>query len=343
MKRGADCAKIDLKKHHGTTDRTVSFPPLFLKCESLFKIYFASQGEVCMIDYETLKNSDAAVVFIGGQSNAHAHMQAMDPADRVTEPMKNVFKLDATRNQSFDTTDAFWSGFTTQDYNLGEVQDDTYSFAYYLATKWQRAKDEGKPLPDLYIVQISIGSQGILNGLWNKDIQPVIVPGPIGVCWVSLYWLALHVNPLVIQNLKAHFKHPTVLGWHWIGSDQDVVHGGYDHPDFHTRYDEFFDTMLPTMDNPPLYLYKPVYYKLAEDHEAFRMEGIHGVTDELRRQMTRYPKSELVEVDKDCPNWDPTDELSGVFSPDNIHYRKETQEWLADHFFRGVLRDWKLL
>lgn len=295
-----------------------------------------------MIDFDTLKNADAAVVFISGQSNAHAHLQAMAEADRVTVPMKNVFKLDADKNQSFDTTDVTWSGFTTANYNLGEVQDHTYSFAYYLATKWQRAKDEGTPLPDLYIVQMSIGSQGILNGLWNKDISPVIIPGPIGVCWVSLYWLALHVNPLVMKNLKAHFRSPVVLGWHWIGSDQDVMHGGYDNPEFEKRYNEFFDTMLPTMDNPPMYLYKPVYYKLAENNDLMSMEGIEAVTAELRRQMTRHPRSMLVEVDRDCPLWNPDDELLGVFSPDNIHYRKETQEWLAERFFCEILHDGKL-
>ena len=55
----------------------------------------------------------AAVVFVSGQSNAHAHGQFLAPEDRITVPLKNVFSLDRDPNQSFAITDVVWSGYTT--------------------------------------------------------------------------------------------------------------------------------------------------------------------------------------------------------------------------------------
>ena len=104
---------------------------------------------------------NVAVLFISGQSNAHAHGQLLKESDYIVNPLKNVFSLDRDPNQSFVITDVVWSGFTTQGKNLGETQDNTYSFAYFFAKLWQNAIDCGAMnLPDLYIVQVSVGSQG---------------------------------------------------------------------------------------------------------------------------------------------------------------------------------------
>ena len=71
----------------------------------------------------------AAVVFVSGQSNAHAHGQFLAPEDRIAVPLKNVFSLDRKENQSFDITDVVWSGYTTAGKNLGESQDHTCCLA----------------------------------------------------------------------------------------------------------------------------------------------------------------------------------------------------------------------
>ena len=99
-------------------------------------------------------DSTAAVLFISGQSNAHAHGRFMAEEDRIVETMKNVFSLDRTPNRSFDITDVVWSGYTTAGKNLGESQDHTYTLASFVAKYWQKSIDEGEKLPDLYIVQI---------------------------------------------------------------------------------------------------------------------------------------------------------------------------------------------
>ena len=64
-------------------------------------------------------------------------------------------------NQSFDIKSLTWSGYTSSGMNLAEEQDDTYSLANCLATLWQKEIDNGKELPDLYIVHIALGAPGV--------------------------------------------------------------------------------------------------------------------------------------------------------------------------------------
>ena len=205
----------------------------------------------------------AAVLFISGQSNAHAHHQYLSEEEKITEPLKNVFALDRDPNQSFDIQDVVWSGFTTAGKNLGESQDHTASLAYHTALLWQNAIDNGMKLPDLYIVQVSIGSQGIINGMWNRDKEKVMKPGDLKNVDISLYPWALQVNRLAMENLKKQGFEPQVIGWHWIGSEQDILHAAYEREDFQERYDFFFDTMLEAIGAPcPLYLYKIFFQKV---------------------------------------------------------------------------------
>lgn len=273
-----------------------------------------------------------AVLFISGQSNAHAHHQSVDESERIVEPLKNVFALDRNPNQSLDITDVVWSGFTGAGKNLGETQDHTYSLAYYVAKQWQGAIDEGKSLPDLYIVQISIGSQGIVNGMWNPDKERVLKPGDLDSVDISLYPLALKVNTLAIANLKKNGKNPIVIGWHWIGSEQDVREGGFDREDFVKRYDDFFDSMLQSIGEPcPLYLYKLYLENYFAGRNNLTVD-IQAVNNVLRRQCERHDNVTFVELEK-SPCWDKTDVHKGIFAKDNAHYLAKAQQWFAESFF----------
>ncbi|MBQ8802336.1 MAG: hypothetical protein IJZ53_01705 [Tyzzerella sp.] len=281
------------------------------------------------------RKEQAAVLFISGQSNAHAHGRTMDEQDKVVKPYENVFTLDRNPNQSFDITDVVWSGFTTEGKNLGETQDHTYSFAYYFAKRWQNAIDCGKKLPNLHIVQISIGGQGIINGMWNPDKEKVLTPGKLDFADISLFPLALQVNQLVMSNLKRNGKEPFVLGWHWIGSEQDIREGGFDRPDFEERYDYFFDKMLESIGEPcPVYFYK-IYLEYFCKKQKISDAGIEVVNKELYRQSKRLPNVTIVETEK-SPYWDIEDEHFGVFAPDDAHYLAKVQEWFAEQFYIDV-------
>jgi len=283
-----------------------------------------------------MMKNNVAVVFINGQSNAHAHQQFLKEEERITVPMKNVFSLDRNPNQSFDITDVVWSGFTTEGKNLGETQDHTASLAYHLAMRWQRAIDAGVKLPDLYIVQISIGSQGIFNGMWNRDKEEVLKPGPLGTVDIALFPLALKINRLVLSNLEKAGKNPMVMGWHWIGSEQEIHDRAYEREDIQERYDYFFDSMMESMGrNVPLYLYK-IYIQKMCVRFGVPEEATDGVNKVLLSQKDRFPKVTIRKAEE-CPFWNPEDEHSGIFAEDNGHYLAGVQEWFAEMFFTEVM------
>jgi len=282
------------------------------------------------------KDTKAAVVFINGQSNATAHQQFLPEEDRVYTPMRNVWSLDRSQNQSFDITDVTWSGWTSMGTNLGETQDHTASLAYYIARKWQALIDAGKNLPDLYIVQISIGCQGIINGMWNRDKSKVMKPGILGEVDISLLPFAMHINKLVMKNLTEAGKNPEVIGWHWLGCEQEIWGEAYLREDFRERYDYHFDVMRDSMGGDiPAFLYKVVVRGgLERYHLPLESEDI--INEEIVRQANRIG---AVLVDpRACPWWDPEDTLYyGILAADRAHYVPKVQEWFADHFLEGIL------
>lgn len=281
---------------------------------------------------------NAAVLFISGQSNAHAHGQFLKENDYIVKPLKNVFSLDRDPNQSFDITDVVWSGFTTQGKNLGETQDNTYSFAYFFAKLWQDAIDCGvADLPDLYVVQISVGSQGIINGMWNRDKEKVMIPGPLDTVDISLFPWAMQVNRLVMKNLKRSGKKPIVIGWHWIGSEQEIHKEAYNRDDFQERYNYFFDSMLASIgEQCPLFLYKIGCKKYCERHHL-PASAVDAVNKALQIQCERHENVTIIDIEK-CPLWDALQEHNGVYAEDDAHYLADTQKWFAEEFFAKVIK-----
>ena len=272
-----------------------------------------------------------AVVFIAGQSNAHAHGQQLPEADRITEPLRNVFSLDREPNQAYDRENVVWSGFTTAGKNLGESQDHTASLGYHLAKLWQEAIDGGRELPDLYIVQISIGSQGIINGMWNRDRERTLIPGPLGTVNIALFPLAQQIYRLVMADLGG----PEVLSFHWLGSEQEIWHDAWKLAELDERYDHFFDTLLGAIGAPcPVYFYE-TYLELCCRRFDLPLEAALGVNRALFRQAERLGAT-LVRA-KASPFWDPLARGYGLFAPDNGHYLPGVQGWFAGRFFDEIL------
>ena len=279
--------------------------------------------------------ANAAVIFISGQSNAHAHGQFLAPEDRVTVPMKNVFSLDRNPNQSFDITDVIWSGYTTAGKNLGECQDHTCCLAYYFAKRWQAAIDAGDALPDLYIVQISIGSQGIINGMWNRDKEKIMSTGVLGKIDISLFPWAQQVQHLAMENLRNSGKNPVILGWHWIGSEHEVWNDAFDRADLQERYDFFFDRMLASMgQHCPLWLYKINAEHFCSTHDI-KPYASCNINKALWWQAQRHTDVHMVRPDH-SPWWDEKEPLRGIYAPDDAHYLPKVQQWFADTFYQYI-------
>lgn len=283
-----------------------------------------------MKNKKSFNDTDCAVMFITGQSNAHAHNQFMDEEDFIKEPLKNVFSLDRKDNGRFDLTSLVWSGYTSYGKNLGEIQDCTFSMAHYVASKWQKRIDDGEKLPDLYIVQISIGSQGIVNGMWNRERKFTFLQSTLRNIDMSLYPWGKKIFGMVESSLKLLNKNPICIGWHWIGSEQDTVGDTALMPNFYEKYVDFFDTMKYAIGmDCPLYLYKLVCDMV--DGKNQRKAQIDAVNNCFEKLTCRYDNCKIVKTDE-SPLWDENADNNGVFDYDNIHYLEQTQEWFADSF-----------
>lgn len=289
-----------------------------------------------------LKSADAAILYIFGQSNAHAHEQILSCSERITLPLRNVFTLNREYNQSFDNDHVEWSHFISASYNLGETQDHTASLAYYTAKAWQAVIDSGKQLPDLYIVQISIGGEGLfagvddrLTGMWSMDKPQIMKPGSLPEVDISLYPLALHTIRLVRKDLESHFHAVCQLGLHWIGSEQDTLEGICRIAGFDESYDHFFDELTQaTGADCPLVL----YHLACARREKVTQQGMAAVNAMFERQCRRYPSAYLVSAG-DCPFYAPAKPSLGIFAPDNVHYLAKTQRWFSDQLLKryGVI------
>lgn len=286
-----------------------------------------------------LENIDAAVVYIMGQSNAHGHAQEMCREDMVLSPMKHVFSLDRQDNQFYGLDAISWSGYTTQGKNLGETQDNTYNLAYFLATRWEKLAEE-RNLPDLYIVQISVGAQAVVNGsrfpgcgMWNPDHERIIQPGGWEEADIGLYHLAKDILPLVHQDLCRRYKKPAALGLHWIGNESDAETTAVYPVDFTARYDHFFDSILSAICfDCPVYFYQI----LCTRRDGFVPEGIDFVNAQHLRLVQKLPHASLYDL-RESPLWDDEDPCFGLFAPDMCHYRARTQKHLAQRFLKEIL------
>ena len=122
----------------------------------------AESGKGAVMMKSANSKKDQAIVFILlGQSNAVGHDLPMQEEDKIKIPLANVWGLSRAHNQAYDHTELVWEGYVSAGMNLAEEQDDTYSVANCLARRWQNAIDGGADLPDLYVVHIAIGAQGV--------------------------------------------------------------------------------------------------------------------------------------------------------------------------------------
>jgi hypothetical protein len=150
----------------------------------------------------------------------------MKEEDKILSPLKNVFGLARKDNQSFDNKELIWSGYTSFGMNLAEEQDNSYSIPNCLAALWQKHIDDGNELklPDLYIIQIAIGAQGVSEKyMWHPDREKKLIPGKLADVDISLFPFSEHVFSLLDEGLKRKDLDYEIIGLHWRGGENDVA------------------------------------------------------------------------------------------------------------------------
>ena len=278
-----------------------------------------------------------AVFMLFGQSNATGHAVPMEKEDIIDTPLKNVFGLNRNPNQSFDNTELIFSGYTSAGMNLAETQDNTYSVSNCLAKRWQSAIDAGEKLPDLYILHISIGSQGLF-GMWSPHrVDRTIIPGVLGVCKMSMYPFALHVIKLMNKYFQDNALSPDYLGIHWRGGSQEVRESiDRLRRELYGDYVTLFEGIRNAVGfDAPIVIHKLPFVSFMNKNDpsgAFleNMNYINGIFDTLSKDLPCVS----VFDSRNYPKYDESVENYNMLRGDLIHYLGETNDWVASEILK---------
>ena len=282
------------------------------------------------------------VFILLGQSNATGHASPMTEEDRIKSPLKNVYGLQRSDNQSFDIEKLTWSGYLGAGTNLAETQDDTYSLANCLAKKWQSAIDGGVNLPDLYIIQIAIGAEGVTEKyMWYPEREKKLVPGKLGEVDISMYPFALHIFSLLEKSLEGEYD---VLGIHWRGGEEETdVRLAHLHEVLRGIYDRMFEGFYKALGRKvPIILHKMASETrcremnvTGEDVEA--MHYINETFDNLAKDNENITTFDV----KTAPHYDANAYTKGIFLPDGGHYTPATNMWAAETILKDYMEKLK--
>ena len=278
-----------------------------------------------------------AVFMLFGQSNAVGHAMPMEECDIIKEPLKNVFGLNREPNQSYDTEKLKFTGYTSFGMNLAETQDNTYSIANCLAKRCQNDIDSGVELPDLYIIHIAIGSQGLLN-MWHPDREKIIKPGILGQVDVSMYPLATHVLGLFNKFCKDNDLCPDFVGLHWRGGEQEFRRSVSELEAVRLKdlYIRFFNGLRDALGyNTPITLHRmPFKAVLMKDDPSGGMYETMKYINALFEQLCiDLPDTKMFDVTS-APFYDDTQWDFGIFRWDLIHYLGKTNDWVAGEILK---------
>lgn len=262
-----------------------------------------------------------------GQSNALGHGLPMAPEDRIETPLNNVWGLHREPNQRYDPESLCWSGYTSCGMNVAETQDHTYSVPNILAKLWQAAIDSGKNLPDLYIVQVAIGAQGVYPGnMWHPDYPRLLIPGKLGTVKMALYPLTMGILSRLSESL-GEFE---IMGIHWRGNENDAYRF---EPDMQAQVRGFFEKLLAELDGllaqPPVVLHALACPDRFRDRDPSgrmneNMDWINGLYEELAQR----ENVSVFDVTK-CPEFIPNVRGNGIFKEDMVHFTASVNHWAA--------------
>ena len=280
----------------------------------------------------------AAVFILLGQSNAVGHGIPMREEDIIKTPLKNVFGLSRERNQSYDNTALVWSGYTSFGMNLAEAQDNTYSVANCLASIWQGHIDNGNrnDLPDLYIIQIAIGAQGVTEEyMWHPEREQKLIPGKLGTVDISLFPFCKHIFSLLNDSFSKMGKDYEIIGLHWRGGENDVTATKeYLSTHLEAIYSRIFDEFNFILDNPPIVLHKLVCHDRMNDMDPTGkyLENMNYINEVFCKLKERYKNISVFDV-QDSPDYIPDIRGNGLFIDDAVHFTPETNKWVAKCIF----------
>jgi hypothetical protein len=283
----------------------------------------------------------AAVFILLGQSNAAGHGTPMKKNDIIDKPLKNVYGLSRTKNQTYENSELFWDNYTSFGMNLAEEMDNTYSLANQLARRWQENADNGAHMKydDLYIVQIAIGSQGVTEKyMWYPERPKKLVGGKLGIADISLYSFTGHIISMIDDSFKKMGKAYEIIGVHWRGGEEDAqANRSMLEKELSSIYKRMISECNRILNNPPIFLHK-LYCKdwMAEtDTSGTRYKNMLYINSVFKNMAEIFDNVSVFDV-KNCPKYCDNVRGNGIFVDDVVHYTADVNLWVADCIIKGI-------
>lgn len=285
----------------------------------------------------------AAVFIILGQSNAVGHALPMKEEDKILSPLKNVFGLDRKDNQSFDNKELVWSGYTSFGMNLAEEQDNSYSIPNCLAALWQKHIDDGNELklPDLYIIQIAIGAQGVSEKyMWHPDREKKLNPGKLANVDISLFPFSEHVFSLLDESLKRKDLDYEIIGLHWRGGENDVTMTKESLlKELKSIYKRIFGSFNALLKSPPIILHKLVCpdRMMDMDPSGKSLENMHLINEIFSELEAEYKNISLFDPTA-APQFIENVRGNGIFIKDAVHFTADVNNWISQEILKKAAK-----
>lgn len=288
-----------------------------------------------------MKKDKAAVFILLGQSNAVGHGTPMAEEDKIATPLKNVFGLHREQNQSFEMNKLTWSGYISSGMNLGETQDDTYSVANCLAAQWQARIDSGESLPDLYIVQIAIGAQGVMpRYMWYPGREKQLIPGKLGTAKISLYSFTRHIFSLLSQSFREMGKEYEIIGLHWRGGENDATVPA---EEVRASLEEIYETLLAgfweDLGEVSVVLHRlacPDRMNVLDPTGGF-LKTMHYINRLFEKLEAKYPNVSIFDP-RNAPQFVPDEPGNGLFIKDKVHFTPQVNAWVAGQIIKNFIQ-----
>ena len=284
----------------------------------------------------------AAVFILLGQSNAVGHGIPMEEKDIIKLPLKNVFGLSRDKNQTYSNSDLIWQGYTSFGMNLAENQDNTYSLVNQLAKQWQSRIDaeQNSKIPDLYIVQIAIGAQGITEKyMWYPERAKKLIPGKLGTVDISLYPFTMHILSLIEKSFRNMNTEYEIIGVHWRGGEEDMCEpGNMLACKLGGLYERLILDVNAILDNPPIVFHKICCPDRAMDcdHSGKQLSKMNYINSVFDEKASNFDNVSVFDPTK-YPLFLRNVRGNGLFINDAVHYTPEVNDWVAETILEQYL------
>ncbi len=282
----------------------------------------------------------ALVFILLGQSNAVGHGAPMAEEDKIEAPLTNVFGLSREDNYGFSPNGIKWSGYTSHGMNLAEILDHTYSVASCMAAEWQKRIDEGEALPDLYIVHIAIGAQGVTKGyMWHVDRESVYSPGTLSEADVSLYRYTCNILSRLADSFAERGITPEYL-LHWRGGENDIT---VPRGELESVLFDLYTRMLAGFYGAIGHTVPTVLHLIPIKERTFDMDPTGAYFDSMNFINETFEKiaaeKSFVSLfdSRKAPFYEEHTRTHGIFVDDAVHYTAETNAWVAGEIIKSYI------